>query len=235
MRSLPFILIVALLAMVSACQKPERTGLSKAPPGSLVPTMITDSVSTLISDSGYTRYHIEAPLWLMYEDAPDPYWTFPDGLTLEQYDENMRPDANVRCDSAVYFSRRRLWRLDGNVVMVNTLRDSFLTQQVFWDQNRQMVYSDSFIHIVRAEGGINGFGFESNQNMTQYTVNRPTGLIPVNRPGASAAPTNDTTRASRPADTRKAPSRRNDSHDPIVTPPVPARRSPNSLPFKQTT
>jgi len=182
MRRLPLIAItVAIMATVWSC-KEERQSFVPNVVGIAVPTMTTLDVSTFISDSGYTRYHITSPIWKMYEDAPEPFWKFPEGLELEQYDEQMRPTANVVCDSATYLSRQRIWRLDGNVVMINTLRDSFLTQQLFWDQARQTVYSDSFIHIVRSDRIIDGYGFESNQNMTAYTVNRPTGIIPVNRP-----------------------------------------------------
>jgi LPS export ABC transporter protein LptC len=143
--------------------------------------MVTTHVTTLISDSGYTRYNITTPVWNMFDETADPYWTFPEGLKLVQYDLKMKPDANMRCDSAIYFSNRRLWRLDGNVVMVNVLRDSFLTQQLYWDQVKAEVYSDSFIHIVRANHIIEGYGFTSNENMTAYTVHKPTAIIPVDR------------------------------------------------------
>lgn len=149
------------------------------------PTMSTTDVSTLISDSGYTRYHIETPLWQMFEDAEEPYWSFPGGLELEQYDADMKPESTVVCDSAIYMSRRRLWRLDGNVVMVNTDADSFLTQQLFWDQIHRKIYSDSFIHIVRTDRTIEGYGFESDQSMKYYTVHRPTAILPADHtPGA---------------------------------------------------
>lgn len=172
-----------------SCSDKRGEYVPSLPQGEYVPTMSTLDVNTFISDSGYTRYHITADVWRMYEDAPEPFWKFPDGLFLEQYDEQMQPAANVVCDSATYFSRQRLWRLDGNVVMVNTERDSFLTQQLFWDQTKQTVYSDSFIHIVRFDRVIEGYGFESNQNMTAYTVHRPTGIIPVNRPEPALAAT----------------------------------------------
>jgi LPS export ABC transporter protein LptC len=145
------------------------------------PTMVTTHVTTLISDSGYTRYNITTPVWNMFDESSDPYWTFPEGLKLVQYDLRMKPEANMRCDSATYFSNRRLWRLDGDVVMVNVDRDSFLTQQLFWDQVRAEVYSDSFIHIVRSNHIIEGYGFTSNEQMTAYTVNKPTAIIPIER------------------------------------------------------
>ena len=189
MRLLPAVIIVAGIAvwlLMPSGEEPERY-VPNAGDGNVTPTMSTTDVNTLISDSGYTKYHVTAPLWQMFEDADEPYWRFPDGMELEQFDEQLRPESTVICDSAVYFSRKRLWRLDGNVVMVNTQADSFLTQQLFWDQTSRKIYSDSFIHIVRTYRIIEGFGFESDQSMLYYTVNRPTAILPAERkPGGAA-------------------------------------------------
>lgn len=184
MRLLPVVAVVAAAAMAfvsSGCGETRHSYVANASDGETTPTMTTVNVETYISDSGYTRYHLSTPLWQMFEDASEPFWRFPDGLDLEQYDLAMRPQATMVSDSATYFSRKRLWRLDGNVVMVNTMRDSFLTHQLFWDQTRRRVYSDSFIHIVRSDRIIEGYGFESNENMTSYTIKNPTGIIPVER------------------------------------------------------
>lgn len=175
--------VAALLAATLhvACSPERKHYVPNAGDGNTTPTMATTNVSTLISDSGYTRYHLVSPLWQMFEDAEEPFWKFPLGMELEQYDLQMNPAATVVCDSAIYYSRKRLWQLDGNVVMVNTQADSFLTQQVFWDQNSRKIYTDSFIHIVRTDRIIEGYGMVSDQNMIYYTVNRPTAILPAER------------------------------------------------------
>lgn len=196
LRLLPAAAFAILVA--AGCGEKERSFVSNISDGDNSPTMTTLQVETFISDSGYTRYHLSTPTWMMYEDASEPFWRFPDGLDMQQYDLELKPDASMVCDSAIYFSRKRLWRLDGHVMMVNTMRDTFLSQQLFWDQAKRSVYTDSFIHIVRSDRIIEGYGFESNENMTAYNINRPTAIIPVNRrtPGveAKAAPA-DTTAA----------------------------------------
>lgn len=183
MRLLPLTAIAAAIAtlITTSCGETRHSYVANASDGETTPTMTTVNVETYISDSGYTRYHLSTPVWLMFEDAAEPFWRFPDGLDLEQYDLDMRPQATMVSDSATYLSRKRLWQLDGNVIMVNTMRDSFLTHQLFWDQTRRRVYSDSFIHIVRSDRIIEGYGFESNENMTSYTIKRPTGIIPIER------------------------------------------------------
>lgn len=178
--------VAAVLSWVAAtllcgCGDENKRYVPNAGDGWTTPTMATRDVSTLISDSGYTRYHLTAPSWLMFEDAEEPFWRFPDGLELQQYDLEMKPTSNVVCDSAIYYSRKRVWELEGNVVMVNTETDSFLTQKLYWDQNARKIYSDSFIHIVRTDRIIEGYGFESDQSMRYFTVNHPTAILPVER------------------------------------------------------
>lgn len=179
MRILPVFMFLLLLTV--ACGEKQRDYVANVGDKETTPTMTTLEVETFISDSGYTRYHISTPVWQMFEEASEPYWRFPEKLNMQQYDLEMNPDASMICDSAIYFSRKRLWRLDGHVMMVNTLRDTFLSQQLFWDQATRSVYTDSFIHIVRSDRIIEGYGLSSNENMTAYTINQPTAIIPIDR------------------------------------------------------
>lgn len=143
------------------------------------PTMLTHNVSTLISDSGITRYHIQAPVWYVYNEAMEPKWTFPEGVFLEKYDDNLMQDATVECDSAIYFERKRLWELNGNVRIKNTRKERFATEQLFWDERNAKVYSDSFIHIERVDRVIEGYGFTSDDRLQNYVVNSVSGVFPV--------------------------------------------------------
>ena len=225
MRLLPA--VVALVGFViwlllPGKPEPERY-VPNAGDGETTPTMATSNVSTLISDSGYTKYHVITPLWQMFEDAEEPFWRFPNGLELEQYDTEMRTQSTVVCDSAVYYSRKKLWRLDGDVVMVNTQADSFLTQQLFWDQNSRKIYSDSFIHIVRTDRTIEGYGFESDQSMLYYTVNNPTAILPADkRPGSALRESAD----SAPAPAAEKPA----VAQPAATQPAILKRNPDAQP-----
>ncbi len=189
MRMLPAAACVMILAgTMGACKDEKTEVVSLDVVGDSVPTMTTHSVTTLISDSGQIRYRITTDNWLVYDEAQIPVWRFPDGLYLEKFDRDFAIEATVQCDSATYFSQRGLWRLDGNVNILNTVGEKFLSQQVFWDQRLNKVYSDSFIHIERADRTIEGYGFESNDRMTRYRITNPTGIFPASdfNPGREA-------------------------------------------------
>ena len=175
--------VLPVLALIVAgfsvgCSQEKTDTIEKIDPG-LFPTMRTVNVSTLVSDSGFTRYHITAPIWLMYDNAKEPHWSFPDGLDMERYDDNREVEATFRSDSATYFNAKRLWRFDGDVRMRNTGGDRFATEQLFWDQQNGKVYSDSFIHIERTDRVLEGMGFESNEQMTEYTILDVQGIFPT--------------------------------------------------------
>ena len=179
MRGLLFAAAAAAAIIAGGCREDKRETISISADPETFPTLRTVNVSTLISDSGYTRYHITAPLWLMFEEAREPHWKFPDGMYMVKFDNDMKENGTFTADTATYFSQKRLWRFDRNVRYRSTDGDRLLTQQLFWDQNRQIVYSDSFIHLERADRTIEGFGFEADQNMREYKVHRPSGIFPT--------------------------------------------------------
>lgn len=169
-----------LVAMtVSACREEHKEYVSGDADFEKTPTMTTTKVETLISDSGIIRYRIVSPIWHMYDEAREPRWTFPKGLTLERYDDYYNKNATIVCDSATYLRPKGLWELDGNVSVTNTLGEKFLTDKLFWNEKKGEVYSDAFIHIERSDRILEGYGFTANDRMTQYTIHNVAGIFPV--------------------------------------------------------
>ena len=175
---LPFIVSVIIPMLLISCKEEKKSVMDNVDPETF-PTMSTTDVSTLVSDSGYIRYHLTTDLWLVYDEAVEPRWTFPTGINMQRYDDTLGVNATFVADSATYLSSKRIWQFDGNVRMKNVNGDSFETQQLFWDQNQKKVYSDSFIHIERIDRILEGYGFNSNEDMTEYTITRVSGIFPT--------------------------------------------------------
>ncbi len=183
MRLLPAAALVAAAAMsttvTTSCKDDSSLDTADVDTSVVIPTMLTRDVETLISDSGVTRYRIVTPIWYVYDEVEEPYWRFPEGLNLDKYDNFFRTEATVRADSAIYLKRKQTWQLDGNVSISNVMNEKFLTQQLFWDQRTHKLYSDSFIHIERTDRVLEGYGFESNEQLTRYTIKKVSGIFPA--------------------------------------------------------
>lgn len=180
------VLFIAFPVVWSACSGSKNEVVKGFDNAAEVPTLRTLGVETLISDSGITRYRIKAPEWLIYENAKEPYWFFPQGLYVEKFDSVFATEALIQGDTATYFKNKQLWRLDKNVRIENTKDEVFLTSQIFWDQRKREIYSDSFIHIETPDEVIEGYGFTSNEQMTRYVIRRTSGIFPIKRDSVPA-------------------------------------------------
>ena len=149
-------------------------------------TMKALDISTLISDSGITRYRLNTKKWLVFEKAAEPHWYFPDGVYVEKFDTLFRAEASIKADTAYYYDKKGLWKLIGNVKVSSLAGERFETSLLFWDQRKEKVYSDKFIKIEQAERVITGIGFESNQSMTLYKIFNPQGVFPVSESRADS-------------------------------------------------
>ncbi len=199
MRKSAFLMVTMLLlrVAVTACRDEAKVDVASKVNPKGMPMMTTRNVATFISDSGVVQYKIVAPLWTVFEEVDTPYWSFPKGLYLQKYDPYFHVVATVAADSARFFSKLKIWRLDGHVEMTKAPKDLFQTSQLFWDQRKGKIYSDSFIHIETETHVLEGLGFESDDRLTSYRVVKPQGIFPVNRqdfssgspaPGQAPAP-----------------------------------------------
>lgn len=163
----------------SSCSSKDITQNGDAVPREQIAVLLTDSVSTLISDSGITRYRIEAPQWLIFDRTDPPYQEFPKGIYLEQFDIDLSVQASLKADYAYYDENAQQWTLRGNVHALNRKGEEFDTPEMKWDQKSHRVYSDTSIHITREKSIIEGVGFDSNEEMSKYTILHPTGVFPI--------------------------------------------------------
>lgn len=173
------IILIVVLACFMACHHTDRPMVEAFESRENTPLLLADTVTTLISDSGITRYRITTSRWEVYDKARPPHWLFPVGILLERFNNDLETEASLEADYAYYNEEAQLWELDGNVKAVNLEGEVFETQQLFWSQREERVYSDSLIRITRETSIITGIGFESNQEMTRYTIRKPQGVFPL--------------------------------------------------------
>ena len=144
-----------------------------------LPSMKSLGVTTFISDSGITRYKIIAEEWCIFAKKEPPYWAFEKGVYLEKFDSLFRIDASIKADTAYYYEKKKLWELRTNVSIRNLKGDKFDTELLFWDEKKEEIYSDKYIRIEQEDKTITGYGFESNQELTEYTIKNTTGIFTV--------------------------------------------------------
>lgn len=180
--------VVVMLLLFSSCSGREKNLGEAITERDSLPVMDTRGVTTLVSDSGVTRYRVNAEEWLVFDRKNPPYWAFEKGVYLEKFDSLFQIEASIEADTAYYYNKKELWKLIGNVHVQNLKGEKFDTELLYWDQRKEKVYSDRFIRIEQPDRVITGRGFESNQQMTVYTIHKPEGIFYVDEQAVSASP-----------------------------------------------
>jgi LPS export ABC transporter protein LptC len=168
---------MVVILFLAACGKSDAERIDAVVDRSMTPQLHAENITTLISDSGITRYRINAALWDIYDKAEEPYWEFPSGIYFERFAPDLTVDANIESNYAKYFEKKQLWELKGDVKATNLQGERFESEIMYWDQKNERIYSDTAIVVYREKYIINAMGFESNQTLTQYDFYKTTGII----------------------------------------------------------
>lgn len=154
----------------ASCKKEVSSAVNFKYDKEIVPSMHTDSVRMLVSDSGLIKYKMTAKIWDVFDEAKDPYWFFPQGGYLEKFDTAFVVVFTIKADTVWNYTRRKLWRLKGNVFARNIVGETFSGDEFFWNQQEQKIYSNKLVEVNRPEKGvlIARNGMVANQQMTAY-------------------------------------------------------------------
>jgi LPS export ABC transporter protein LptC len=137
-----------------------------------VPTLTRKNCEIFYSDSALIRIRIFAPKLERYDLAKDPYIDFTEGILVYFYDSAMNIQSEISADVARYFEKKQLWEAHDNVIAKNNKKGEQLnTEELFWDQSTQLIYSDKFSKVQTADGVFYGDGgFKANQTFSWWKL-----------------------------------------------------------------
>ena len=178
--------VMVMLVLFSSCSgRKKELGAAITERDSL-PVMDTRGVVTLVSDSGVIRYRVNAEEWKVYDRKSPSYWSFEKGVYVEKFASLFQVEASIKADTAYYYDKQKLWKLISNVHIQNLKGEKFDTEQLFWDQNKQKVYSDKEVRIEQPDQIIYAVGFESNEQLTKYTFFKTNGIFYIDEDTGTA-------------------------------------------------
>ena len=174
-----FAVVVMLLLFMASCGKENKVVVEVTFDPENTYTLRTTDVSSLISDSGITRYRMNAKEWLVFGKAKEPYSYFPQGVYVEKFDSLFNVEASVKADTAYYWDKKGLYKLIGHVSILSQEGKKLDTSILYFDQKEDQIYTDEYFELEEGDKIITGIGFKSNQNMTKYKIFNSQGTFPV--------------------------------------------------------
>ncbi len=146
-----------------------------------VPAVKGTNIEVIYSDSARVQVQMHAPAYQQFPDVERPYMEFPEGLEVYFYDDSLRIESEIRANYAIYYTEEGLWHATGNVV-ANRLQggDALQTEELFWDENKELIWSETYTRIQNEDGVFYGRrGFESDQSLNNWQLKGTSGTVEV--------------------------------------------------------
>ena len=130
-------------------------------------------------DSGKISSKTKAGIFYDFSNRKEhPYNEFPKGVTIVLIDKTEKDSTTIKGNYALTFTKTKVSEITGNVVILNHREKTKLeTNQLFWDQKERYFFTEDGFRLTTPNGVINGFGFESKEDLTKWIAKDITGDI----------------------------------------------------------
>lgn len=168
------LLLLAVIVLLFSCDE-KRVELPKIPYNG--PLLVVDNLNVTYSDSGFTKIKLSTARQIKYSDETEFY---PKPVFITFYDKNNFAYTSIRGDSARFLRNLNIYKIMGNVFLLNQLRhESLSTPELFWDASKRNIYTDKAVVLKNPDEELRGVGFTANQDFTNVKMRKLTGIIAV--------------------------------------------------------
>lgn len=122
------------------------------------------------TDSGLTKAKVFAPLLERYATETRNETVMKNGITAYFYSKEGKVDSYLKSKFAVRYDKEKKMIARNDVILVNSKGDTLNTEELIWEETKQMIHSDKYVRITTKDEIIMGDGFESNTEFTKYKI-----------------------------------------------------------------
>ncbi|HLP51039.1 MAG TPA: LPS export ABC transporter periplasmic protein LptC [Chitinophagales bacterium] len=130
------------------------------------------------SDNGVVRIQAMGPTATRF-NTEKPYLEFPDGFKILFYNNAHEIESTLTSRTATAVENSHTMTARDSVVVVNNKGEVLNTDELIWDEEKKIIYSNSFVKISTADEILYGNGMIANENFSDYTIKHITGVIKV--------------------------------------------------------
>jgi LPS export ABC transporter protein LptC len=169
-------LSVGLLLLSSSCQN-DMDEARKITSRANVNIETGKEVTIKYTDHGNIKIKVVAKKVNRF-NTEKPYMEFSEGIKLFFFNgKEVETMLTAGYATAVESSNQMTAR--NNVEVINVKGDKMNTEELIWDSDKKIIYSNTFVKITTADEIIFGDGMVANETFSDYTIKHITGKVKV--------------------------------------------------------
>ncbi|MEP6513506.1 MAG: LPS export ABC transporter periplasmic protein LptC [Parafilimonas sp.] len=136
------------------------------------------NVESYLSQSGKVKAKLTSPLMRSMQ-SDSPQIEFPKTLHVDFYNDSTQIESRLFAKYGLYYQKKSLVFLKDSVVVFNMQHDTLRCEELWWDQDKELIYTNTPVHIRKPDEKIDGTGLMADQNFTKWTINNAKGPVNV--------------------------------------------------------
>jgi LPS export ABC transporter protein LptC len=169
--------LLLLVTFLLSCER--KMDIIKKSDILFLPTQTVKNFETVYTDSAKLQLVLSSSLMERYSNSKPPYSEFKNGIKVIFYDGHKDPVAAFTSKYARFLEDKRLWELKDSVVAVNEKNERLETELLYWDQEKDLVYTDRAVRITNENEIVVGIGLESNIRFTNWKIKDVSATIAI--------------------------------------------------------
>lgn len=133
------------------------------------PIGVATNINLKYTDSGVMTANLISPKMLDFSNREFAFSEFPDGVHLILYDKEENK-STVTSDYAIYFTETDVIDLRGNVKIATAQNDTLFTDQLFYYEKDEWVFTNQPFRLKSLTGDTYGNGLDSDVDFKRINI-----------------------------------------------------------------
>jgi LPS export ABC transporter protein LptC len=141
------------------------------------PNLEVENIELSYGDSARVAVKMKTALELDLQNQDKVY---PKEVRLYFYDDAGAESTTIRSDSGRYFKNQNHYKLMGNVLIIDKIKNQNLTTtELIWSQDKKIIYTHKPVDLNTPTQVLHGMGMQANQDFTEYSLGNSKGVLNV--------------------------------------------------------
>jgi LPS export ABC transporter protein LptC len=150
------------------------------PINEILPIISIKDVSTTRTDSGNISIKAYAIEFNFFKNQDSSYSEFPKGIKVQSFSKYPKIESSITANYAIHKEKSNIWEARNNVVVTNYKGDTLITELLYWNQAKGIIFTHKLCRIRTEDGIIIGKnGFESDENFSIWKLKNANGTVNI--------------------------------------------------------
>lgn len=144
-----------------------------------LPVQSSYNATYVLTEHGKIKNKLIAVQLDQYQGEED-YIEASGGFTMIFFDSLEREEARLTAMRGRYNDKEKKLVAWENVELYNIKGDKLQTEELIYDQDSSLIYTQKFVSIMMQDDTLHGMGLQSNDSFTRYKILKPYGKFQLN-------------------------------------------------------